>query len=182
MATGTCPYTINPAISATCVVINASQNVAITPVTMTASGGTGTGYTFSATGLPTGLTMASNGTISGTPTVTGTFPYTVTITDSAGNKGTFNCSVTVGTPVDIECGSCTAGKATSGTPYSASLSATGGTAPYTFSIISGSLPPGLTLNASTGAITGTPTTPGSYMFTSKVTDKTIIRTPSLAQL
>ena len=171
VATGTCPYTINPAISATCVVINASKNVAITPVTMTASGGTGTGYTFSATGLPTGLTMASNGTISGTPTVTGTFPYTVTITDSAGNKGTFNCSVTVGTPVDIECGSCTAGKATSGTPYSASLSATGGTAPYTFSIISGSLPPGLTLNASTGAITGTPTTPGSYTFTSKVTDK-----------
>ena len=56
-------------------VINAVQGVAITPVTMTASGGTGTGYTFSATGLPAGLTMSSSGTISGTPTVSGTFPY-----------------------------------------------------------------------------------------------------------
>jgi len=62
---------------------------------MTASGGTGTGYTFSATGLPSGLTMSSTGKISGTPTVSGTFNYTVTVTDSGGHIGTANCSVTV---------------------------------------------------------------------------------------
>ena len=98
-----CSVTVIPPVSATCVVINAVQGVAITPVTMTASGGTGTGYTFSATGLPAGLTMSSSGTISGTPTVSGTFPYTVTVTDSAGNKGSFNCSVTVIPPVSATC-------------------------------------------------------------------------------
>src|ERR1019366_4558038 len=85
---------VNPP-SATCVVINAVLGVTITPVTMAASGGTGTGYTFSATGLPAGLTMASNGTITGTPTISGTFSYTVTVRDSGGNTGTVTCSVTV---------------------------------------------------------------------------------------
>jgi uncharacterized protein YjdB len=53
--------------------------------------------------------------------------------------------------------------------YSATLQATGGTRPYSWST-SGTLPPGLVLNASTGAITGTPTTIGSYNFTATVTD------------
>ena len=54
--------------------------------------------------------------------------------------------------------------------YSSALVASGGTPPYTFVISSGSLPPGLTLNPSTGAITGTPTTAGTYSYTAKVTD------------
>jgi hypothetical protein len=54
--------------------------------------------------------------------------------------------------------------------YSSTLVAAGGTPPYTFSISSGSLPSGLTLNASTGAITGTPTTAGKMSFTATVTD------------
>src|ERR1039458_1353661 len=67
----TCSITVNspPSIMSTCAAISAMQNVAITPVTLTASGGTGTGYTFSATGLPTGLTISSAGVISGIPTV-----------------------------------------------------------------------------------------------------------------
>ena len=81
--------------SATCLAINAVQGAPITPLTMVASGGTGTGYTFTATGLPAGLTMASNGTISGTPTVSGTFTYTVTVKDSKGYTGTTTCSLTV---------------------------------------------------------------------------------------
>lgn len=91
-----CSVTVLPPVSANCVTINAVKGVAITPVTMVGSGGCGSPYTFSASGLPTGLSMAPNGTISGTPTVTGTFSYTVTVTDSCGNKGTINCSVTVG--------------------------------------------------------------------------------------
>jgi choice-of-anchor A domain-containing protein len=62
---------------------------------MTASGGVGSPYTFSATGLPAGITMSSAGTISGTATVSGTFSYTVTVKDKAGNTGTLKCSVTV---------------------------------------------------------------------------------------
>jgi hypothetical protein len=53
--------------------------------------------------------------------------------------------------------------------YSAALTASGGTTPYTWLIPSG-LPPGLTLNSSTGAITGTPTSVGTYSFTAQVTD------------
>src|SRR5262249_12441123 len=56
--------------------------------------------------------------------------------------------------------------------YSSALVASGGIRPYPFSITSGSLPPGLTLNPSTGAITGTPTTAGTFNFTAKVVDST----------
>lgn len=59
-----------------------------------------------------------------------------------------------------------------GTPYSSALVASGGVPPYTFSIISGSLPPVLMLNTSTGAITGTPTTAGPFSFTGQVVDST----------
>ena len=65
--------------SASCIAITAVQGSPITPVQMVGSGGGGAPYTFSVTGLPAGLTMAANGTITGTPTVTGTFSYTVTI-------------------------------------------------------------------------------------------------------
>ena len=54
--------------------------------------------------------------------------------------------------------------------YSATLSATGGTTPYTWSIASGSLPGGLALNAASGAITGTPTNAGTFTFTARVSD------------
>ena len=82
-------------ILSNCAAINATQGVPIIPVTLTATGGAGPPYTFTATGLPTGLSLSPGGTISGTPTVGGTFPYTVTIHDSAGNTGMLNCSVTV---------------------------------------------------------------------------------------
>ena len=57
-----------------------------------------------------------------------------------------------------------------GTPYSVTLTAAGGTTPYTWSISAGSLPAGLTLNTSTGVVSGTPTAAGTSSFTAKVTD------------
>jgi hypothetical protein len=54
--------------------------------------------------------------------------------------------------------------------YSATVSATGGTTPYTWSIASGSLPGSLALNAASGAITGTPTNVGTFTFTAQVSD------------
>jgi len=59
---------------------------------------------------------------------------------------------------------------TAGVAYSYTYVATGGTAPYTFSVVSGALPTGLTLNGSTGVLSGTVTTPGSYSFGVQVTD------------
>ena len=82
--------------SANCATVSVIQGMPITPVQMTATGGCGGPYTFSATGLPAGLTMSTTGIISGTATTNGVFNYTVTITDSCGSIGALNCSVTVG--------------------------------------------------------------------------------------
>src|SRR5262249_12094260 len=57
-----------------------------------------------------------------------------------------------------------------GVPYNDSLAAGGGTQPFAWSIASGTFPPGLHLNSSTGAISGTPTTGGTFQFTARVTD------------
>lgn len=65
---------------------------------------------------------------------------------------------------------CNLQNATYGAAYSGSCSASGGTAPYTYSLASSVLPTGLSLNASTGAISGTPVSLGSYMLTVSVTD------------
>lgn len=66
--------------------------------------------------------------------------------------------------------SCASSFAEIGVPYDSFLVASGGTHPYTFSIIDGALPPGLALNTSTGEISGTPTTGGNYTYTAQVTD------------
>jgi hypothetical protein len=63
-----------------------------------------------------------------------------------------------------------------GTPYSSALTAAGGVSPYTFSIAAGSLPAGLTLNMSTGTITGTPNVSYPYSFTGKLTDSSGVST------
>jgi hypothetical protein len=60
--------------------------------------------------------------------------------------------------------------ATLSTAYSRTLQATGGSGAYTWSLIAGSLPLGLSLNPSTGAVSGTPTIGGTFSFTARVTD------------
>ncbi len=83
-----------PAPTATCLTITAVAGTPIT-VTMAGTGGVGGPYTFTATGLPPGLSVSNRGTISGTPTTSGTYNYTVTVKDSAGNSGTVSCPVTL---------------------------------------------------------------------------------------
>src|SRR5262249_9012581 len=77
--------------------------------------------------------------------------------------------IVVGCPAALTL-TCAANTGTVGVAYSSAIVASGGVPPYTYSISAGSLPPGLTLNTTTGAITGTPTTAGSFPYTSKVID------------
>ena len=152
---------------------------------LAAAGGT-TPYTWAATGLPLGLALnTSTGQISGTPTATGTSTVGVTVTDSAtpAAMATANLPLTINSaplPLSITTTSLPAG--TVGVPYSASLAATGGTPPYTWTevglfgstgppdeIIPVSLPGGLTLNTD-GTITGIPVAAGTSSMVATVTD------------
>jgi hypothetical protein len=141
--------------------------------TLQATGGT-TPYTWSiiSGSLPPGLNLAaSTGVISGAPTASGTASFTVQVEDPANDASAKTLSIAIsGTPAALGISSSSLGGGTIGTAYSGTLQATGGTIPYAWSITSGSLPAGLTLAASTGVISGTPTASGSASFTVKVTD------------
>jgi hypothetical protein len=67
---------------------------------------------------------------------------------------------------------CGATAAEVGVAYSSSLAPANGVSPYTFLMTSGPLPPGLSLNAATGAITGTPSTAGTFPYTAEAVDST----------
>ena len=139
--------------------------------TLAATGGSGNiTWSVSSGSLPAGLSLnASTGAITGNPTTAGTVNFIVRATNSAGNI-TRNLSIVVN-PAAIAPTITTSSlpNATVGTAYSQTLAATG-TAPITWAVSTGSLPVGLTLNASTGAITGTPTAAGTVTFTVRATN------------
>jgi hypothetical protein len=140
--------------------------------TLAATGGT-TPYTWSlaAGTLPAGLSLSSGGVLSGTPTTAGTSSFTVRVTDSgspaASDTQVLSLTINPPPPLNITTTSLPAG--TVGAPYSQTLAATGGIAPYTWSLSSGTLPPGLGLSPG-GVLGSSPTTAGSYTFTVQVTD------------
>lgn len=141
--------------------------------TLSASGGTAPyTYTLSAGSLPAGLTLASNGTLSGTATTEGSFTVTVRATDAGNFTGDQAYSLTVAAPnLALPASNLPAG--TAGQAYTAAISpATGGTAPYSYALTAGALPSGVVLDAATGALSGTPTVSGTSNFTLTVTDST----------
>jgi hypothetical protein len=122
-----------------------------------------------------GLNLDQNaGTLAGTPLTAGTFSFTVQVADSSGSgqmpSKAFSLTVTATavTPLTVTTSSLPA--AAAGQAYTATLAASGGTQPYTW--LGTSLPPWLTLTASTGALSGTPPASGTFTVQVQVTDST----------
>ena len=171
-ATGARAYsvTINAAITVNPATLPTAMLGAAYSQTVTATGGTGS-YVFSvsAGSLPAGLTLnAATGVISGTPTTAATSNFTITATDGGGATGQRAVAFTVAATLAIA--PPTLPNGTVGSAYSQTISTTGGTAPYAFTISAGTLPAGLTLNATTGLISGSPTVAGPFTFTVRATD------------
>lgn len=143
------------------------------PYSATLTGADGTppyAWSISVGVLPTGLNLGpSTGAISGTPSTAGVFNFTAKLTDGALATATHAYTVTI-SPPPPSVTSVLVSSATTGVPYTGQLAGTGGTPPYTWAVTVGTLPTGLSLNGSTGAITGTPTVAATSNFTVRLTD------------
>jgi hypothetical protein len=135
-------------------------------IVFTATGGY-PGYTFSSdAAIPSGTAFSSNGTLSGTPTIAGTYRFTVTVKDTAGTTASKLFSITiVPTPLAILTSALPNGQA--GVGYSVQFYAAYGQPPYAWA--AAGAPAGIAMSA-TGSFSGTPTADGSFTVTVTVTD------------
>ncbi|MBI4577222.1 MAG: putative Ig domain-containing protein [Planctomycetes bacterium] len=139
--------------------------------TLAATGGRAP-HAWSLTGgttLPAGLALdAAGGTISGTPTAAASVTVDLAVTDSLGAQAQrAGLGLAVKADLAVATTALTAGRR--GEAYAATLAASGGTAPFAWSVAGGGLPPGLALGSG-GSVTGTPTTTGDFSVTVRVED------------
>ncbi|HSL03711.1 MAG TPA: Ig domain-containing protein [Nitrospiraceae bacterium] len=143
-------------------------------VRLISTGGTGTKtWDISSGSLPIGLTLSSSGVISGIPTTTGTSSPTFRVRDSGTpqDTGTKPLAITITVPAAPNITTTSLPAGSFNVAYHQTVSVTGGVGSLVWGVTSGSLPPGLTLNASNGTISGTPTSTGSFGFALRVTDQ-----------
>lgn len=154
----------DPDIAPACVGSGYSFQLAI-------SGGTGPYLvTLPSGGLPAGFVMDGAGLITGSPTVAGSFTFIVLVTDSTlplarSALGTVTFRVVeITSPATIPA-------FTIGTPYSYTFTQTGADLPLSWTVVSGALPAGLTLDEQTGVLSGTPTAAATGPFTVLLQDR-----------
>ncbi len=149
--------------------LNAATVGSAYSASLSASGGkTPYSWSLASGSLPSGITLNSNGTLSGTSSATGASSFTAKVTDAAGASATraLQLAVNAGAVV-ISTSSLPA--ATAGSAYSSTLSASGGVPPYSWSVLSGSLPAGLSLSSG-GVISGTPSGSTTASFSVQAAD------------
>jgi len=132
-----------------------------------AGGGSGT-YTWSVSkgALPTGVTLANEGTISGAPTLPGRYAFTLTVTDSESRSKSVDVTLVIKAKLAFK--TLKLKNATAGVAYRSTIVTTGGVAPLTWTV-RGKLPKGFKIGK-TGLLFGTPTKAGTYRITVTVTD------------
>ncbi|MDH5833375.1 putative Ig domain-containing protein [Luteimonas sp. M1R5S59] len=171
------PFTVGQAYT----LVVASPTLAITPATLPdavagmdylqsidVSGGVAPyAVTLTAGALPAGLALATDGTLSGTPTDAGTFAFTVTATDANGQSVDRVYALVVGDPTLALAPAAGTLEAPYAAAFSQAFVASGGVGPYTYAL-TGTLPAGMVFSGDT--LSGTPTEPGSYAFTVTASD------------
>lgn len=171
-------YTITPAGSLTLTYptpVTFAAGTAIATQTPTASAftpGIPGSYAITTGTLPPGLTFNADGTITGTPTTPGVYSFGVTLTNGS-RTAYFVPTYTVTPAGALTLSYTTPVQFTQGTAIASQAATVGNATPgvsTSFALTGGSLPGGLSLSTSTGAITGTPTTPGVFAFTIAATN------------
>jgi hypothetical protein len=136
---------------------------------LTPSGGSGTyTYTLASGSLPTGLALAADGSLVGTPRAAGVFRAVIRLSDTEGRTLDYAANFGVAARLAISTLTLRSGKV--GKRYVAKLKTTGGILPRTWRITSGPLPRGVRLDRKLGILSGTPTRAGTYRVTVQVTD------------
>jgi hypothetical protein len=176
--------TINPAACASLsytspsILLTGTVGQAYSYQLLTSGGQAPITFSFVSGSLPPGLNLGSTGLISGIPTSSETYSFTVSATDScaAGAQSLQgNFSITVNTapcPALSIISPSTLILGTVGQGYIYQIATSGGQAPITFSVVSGALPVGLSMSPS-GLISGTPTTAGTSTFTVRAIDSCV---------
>lgn len=172
-ASGAASVTVFPAVSVATIGLPGAVAGAAFSAGLTASGGLAP-YTWrlSAGSTPSGIALSNAGVLTGLPSQTGTFSFTVAVSDANGGAASKPFSLTVSPATTGTLGVLTNSLAMGniGQTYAGTLAASGGSAPYTWSVSGGALPAGVSLNPSTGVLSGTPTNSGQFPVTFRVQD------------
>jgi hypothetical protein len=135
---------------------------------LTATGAPSVQWTVIGGALPAGVALAADGTLTGSPSTAGDYSFTVRAQSGAvATQKLLTIAVREAVTAVIQATK----QAEQGIPLTLRPAFAGGVAPHTWSLVSGPLPAGVTLDTATGAITGTPTVPGTFALELEVADK-----------